>query len=756
MKILIPAFICLFLAIPCQAEIITVDDDDPADFNNIQAAIYDANNGDEIIVADGIYTGNGNRDIDFNGLDITVRSENGPTNCIIDCNATLGELHRAFTFNFGEGPNSIVKGFTIINGYALNGGAIHCDGSSPTVSHCIIAYNNADANGGGIYCNAGSPTVNNCIIFGNSADANEGGGGIYCDAASPAIINCTVTGNSTNGSAGGGISCVNGSNPMIRNSIFWADSPNEISLQGGSSASISYCDVQGGASGVSNIDTDPLFIYTYPFFLEFPPSLISQWRFDEGEGTTAYDSVGDNDGTVYGATWTTGKIYGALSFDGSYDYVAVGDKESLELQSFTLTFWSQNDHPEEDLQGGIAKGKVFGSVDQFSYKFQFRPNSAQAMITNTNNQVFYALAPFYDSNWHMWTMTAGDGILSIYKDSVIQDSAPYTGPIDYTKNFNNFAIGAYIDGKYAFDGIIDDVRIYDRALSDGEVQQLYLGQLFPGGLYPLSPCIDAGDPNYVQEPNEKDIDGNPRVVVDVIDMGAHESQPVIELSALEFEFIYDEGGPNPQDQILTIRNAGGTTLNWTISYDCNWLEVDPNSGSSEGEPNEVTLSVDTTGLEYGTYECDMNVSDPNAENSPQIVTVMLNPGCFPSDHDDYAQWIKAGKPDCWCDPKQCYGDADLMGEVTKAGSWQVSSTDLSLLSDGWQRPDGQDAGVYTWEQWRCADFDHVEEVTKSGTWRVGFEDLNILSWNWQDDNHINPPDPNYGPLNRSDCVTRGH
>ena len=192
------------------------------------------------------------------------------------------------------------------------------------------------------------------------------------------------------------------------------------------------------------------------------------------------------------------------------------------------------------------------------------------------------------------------------------------------------------------------------------------------------------------------------------------------------------------------------------------------------EPNLVARAmILANGLNIGTVtaECndliaDGNVisTDPPYCTSPEcgsIVDIVVSTGpceeeCFPSDHNDYAQWLKAGKPECWCDPNQCYGDADLLREVTKAGSWQVSSDDLNYLSDGWQRPDGQDGVVYTWEQWRCADFDHVEEATKAGTWRVSSEDLNILSWNWQDDNHINPPDPNYGPLNRSDCVTRGH
>ena len=86
-KGLLLSSICLFLTLPCAARIITVDDDGPADFNNIQAAINDANDGDTIIISDGIYTGEGNRNIDAGpgGVEnIVVRSANGPQNCIID------------------------------------------------------------------------------------------------------------------------------------------------------------------------------------------------------------------------------------------------------------------------------------------------------------------------------------------------------------------------------------------------------------------------------------------------------------------------------------------------------------------------------------------------------------------------------------------------------------------------------------------------------------------------------------------------
>jgi hypothetical protein len=67
-------------------------------------------------------------------------------------------------------------------------------------------------------------------------------------------------------------------------------------------------------------------------------NLVGRWAFDEGSGTTAYNSAGENDGAlINNPTWTTGQIGGALSFDGDGDYVYIGD---LDLSGpFTLAFW---------------------------------------------------------------------------------------------------------------------------------------------------------------------------------------------------------------------------------------------------------------------------------------------------------------------------------------------------------------------------------------------------------------------------------
>ena len=169
------------------------------------------------------------------------------------------------------------------------------------------------------------------------------------------------------------------------------------------------------------------------------PQPISYWKFDEGQGSIAFDSIGGNDGSIYEAVWTTGKVNGALNFDGYNDYVDVGNNNSLEPQSFTLTFWSQNNHPEQSFKGGIGKGKVFGSTNEFSYKIDFHQGFARAWVSNVSNTAYGVFTPITDTAWHMWSMTVGAGILSIYKDGIVQQGTTYSGTIDYNKDYNEFS-----------------------------------------------------------------------------------------------------------------------------------------------------------------------------------------------------------------------------------------------------------------------------------------------------------------------------
>jgi len=178
----------------------------------IQKGIDVAEDGMTVSVADGTYN---ETNIDFKGKFITVKSQNGAQNCIIDCQSS----GRGFYFHSGETSNSVLDGFTIKNGQADVGGGIQFYMGSPIIQNCIIEDCKA-TEGGGIYCSSNSsPTIRNCIIRGNNASVSSGcGGGIVCYSnGSPTFINCLIVDNSA--VYGGGVHCYSSTLKMINCTI---------------------------------------------------------------------------------------------------------------------------------------------------------------------------------------------------------------------------------------------------------------------------------------------------------------------------------------------------------------------------------------------------------------------------------------------------------------------------------------------------------------------------------------------------------
>jgi len=193
-------------------------------FDSIQKAINFALDTEEIVVLPGIYTGEGNRDIDFGGKILTVRSLSGPAACVIDCQG----LGRSFNLHSGEGRDSLLEGFTIINGKSDSGGAIS-------------------------FMNKSSPTIRNCIFSNNIATAV--GGAVNNAEGAAALINCTFH---TNKDLLGGGAISNFSNGMvITNCILMGNEPGEIYSFG--TIDVTYSNISGGFAGEGNIDADPLF-----------------------------------------------------------------------------------------------------------------------------------------------------------------------------------------------------------------------------------------------------------------------------------------------------------------------------------------------------------------------------------------------------------------------------------------------------------------------------------------------------------------
>ena len=177
----------------------------PADQPTIQSGIDAAKNGDTVLVADGIYRGDGNANINFNGKRITVKSENGAKNTVIDSQHKSNT--RGITFNNDETRESVLDGFTIKNGKHQFGSGIYCDNASPIIRNCIILHNRAgtpadhSGKGGGIYCRDSDVLIEDCIISHNLVGSNFSGsvhfeGDAIIDGRSkPIILNSTISDN---------------------------------------------------------------------------------------------------------------------------------------------------------------------------------------------------------------------------------------------------------------------------------------------------------------------------------------------------------------------------------------------------------------------------------------------------------------------------------------------------------------------------------------------------------------------------------
>jgi len=203
-------------------------------------------------------------------------------------------------------------------------------------------------------------------------------------------------------------------------------------------------------------------------------------HFDEGSGTIAKDSSGyGNDGTIYGATWTTGVSGKALSFDGVNDYVDCGNDESLDItDAVTIAAWV---NPANSGQGGYGRivDKLDSSADRNGYDFTVKSGTPQLRVKFHTGDAGIVLESTDDSvNKNEWTHVAvtydkdaGSNNLKIYINGLQDNQGADTDAIPTSSV--NLRIGNSQSWARAFDGIIDEVRIYNRALTESEIRALY-------------------------------------------------------------------------------------------------------------------------------------------------------------------------------------------------------------------------------------------------------------------------------------------
>lgn len=217
MKEITAIFITILITASSPGRVITVDDDNPADFTTIQAAINDANDGDIVEIQPGTYTGDGNRDVDFLGKAITVTSTDPNDPNTVATTIITGD---AFIFQSGEDADSVIDGLAFTDGEisitdggptimncTFTGNRIRISDSDPIIANCTFANSNLP-----IYCEPnGSLTISNCLFYENYSSSE--GGAIYINQSQATLANCVFRGNyvGSSGWDGAGIHCIESS-----------------------------------------------------------------------------------------------------------------------------------------------------------------------------------------------------------------------------------------------------------------------------------------------------------------------------------------------------------------------------------------------------------------------------------------------------------------------------------------------------------------------------------------------------------------
>ncbi|MHC4474260.1 MAG: LamG domain-containing protein [Planctomycetota bacterium] len=315
--------------------------------------------------------------------------------------------------------------------------------------------------------------------------------------------------------------------------------------------------------------------------------IISHWKFEEGAGGVAYDSAGGNDGTIYGASWTTGQIGGALEFDDTDDYVEVPDAPSLrfsQYDSFSISFWAR------PLTAGWVLSKMRASncgSGIFSYQVRWHACEFAFVVEKscTGSSVVSTLSESAPAeNWYHVTCVYDNKDMKIYLDGELRDNGTFGFNTGSTTPDKDLTIGArsydstiegYLGGK------VDAVAIYAEALREDQVWRLYHSGLSPQfadpniddyhllserGRYRPStnewildavtcPCVDVGD--LAVEPSNERMPNGGR-----INVGAYGNTCYASMSEWPLQADVNRDGRVNWKDIAVVAGEWLTDLDW--------------------------------------------------------------------------------------------------------------------------------------------------------------------------------------------------
>jgi len=212
-------------------------------------------------------------------------------------------------------------------------------------------------------------------------------------------------------------------------------------------------------------------------FIRVIDGVVGSWHFDEGSGTTAYDSSGnDNDGSLTNmdpaTAWVDGKFDKALEFDGIDDYVDCGNDPSLDLPGpLSIEAWIKWTIDPSDTSDPWPT--IVNRNDDYGYRLAHTQNADYfefGVIEGSEGRVQSLTSPT-QGVWYHLVGTYDLSKLRIYVNGEFENDADRTGTI--SSNNAHVIIGDRSSLDRSFTGVIDEVRIYNRALTAEEISDLY-------------------------------------------------------------------------------------------------------------------------------------------------------------------------------------------------------------------------------------------------------------------------------------------